>query len=182
MDVLQYQLNVLARASNTFHNDKVPDTDLIKALYGARSILRQLDPIKKALFYGKSMVFSTASAEFDYETRCKTGPVRELSSQDVQLLHGVLGIATELEELLVQLLSHIDMGEPLDIVNVQEELGDHLWYIALAANAVGMTLPDLMRQNDAKLEKRFGPVFSEDKALNRDLDAERKTLEGQDDE
>lgn len=180
MDVLQYQQNVLARASNKFYNDKVPDVELIKALYNARAVLARLDPIKKALFYGKPQTFDSYVAEQDYNARCAATPVRDMSSRGVQLLHAVIGIATELEELLVALMTHVDLGDALDVINMQEELGDHLWYIALAADALDTNLSSLMRQNDAKLEKRFGPVFSENKAINRDLDAERKTLEGHD--
>ena len=178
MDAIYYQKTVLARASNKFYSDTVPHTDLIRSLYAAKAVLATLDPIKKGLFYGKRKEFASYTNENEYNTRCENNPV-DIPSSGVQLLHAVLGIATELEELIDVFMQHIDLGMPLDAVNVKEELGDNLWYVALAADALACAIPDLMRTNNAKLEKRFGPAFSEDKAINRNLVEERKSLGGE---
>ncbi len=100
------------------------------------------------------------------------------SSQKIELLHAAMGMQTEAGEFTDQLKKHVIYGQPLDEVNLAEELGDQLWYIALACNAIDISLADVMATNIAKLRKRFAEQFTEDAANVRDLDAERKVLEG----
>lgn len=95
----------------------------------------------------------------------------------VRLLHASLGIQTEGGEFADVLKKHLFYGRPLDYTNLREELGDLLWYIALAAKALDTTIAQLQDQNIAKLKARFGDKFSQDAAVNRDLDKERKVLE-----
>lgn len=97
----------------------------------------------------------------------------------VQLLHALIGIVTESGELFDQFKKHIFYGKPLDLVNLQEELGDLMWYIAILLDYLGISLEEIMAQNNAKLRARYPEKFTEDNALNRDLDGERKVLEGQ---
>ena len=47
------------------------------------------------------------------------------------LLHAVIGILTEIEELLDNHISHNDKEANLDPVNILEEAGDVLWYLAI---------------------------------------------------
>lgn len=95
-----------------------------------------------------------------------------------RLIHAVLGLTSEVGELADALKKHLIYGKALDLVNVIEETGDVLWYEALALAAVKGQLSDAMAKNIAKLQKRFGDKFTEQAALNRDLPAERKILEG----
>jgi NTP pyrophosphatase (non-canonical NTP hydrolase) len=95
-----------------------------------------------------------------------------------RLIHATLGLASEVGELADMLKKHIIYGKALDLVNIIEETGDVLWYEALALAAVKGQLSDAMEKNIAKLQKRFGDKFTEHAALNRDLPAERKILEG----
>lgn len=95
-----------------------------------------------------------------------------------RLIHAVLGLASEVGEIADALKKHLIYGRALDLVNIIEETGDVLWYEALALSAVKGQLSDAMEKNIAKLQKRFGDTFSEHAALNRDLPAERKILEG----
>lgn len=97
--------------------------------------------------------------------------------QTARLLHAAMGCVTESGELMDQLKKHIVYNRPLDVVNFQEELGDILWYIQLACNVLGVSFTQLMIQNAKKLQVRFGDKFDFDKVINRDLDAERKSLE-----
>ena len=179
------------------------------------------------------------------------------------ILHAGLGMTTEVGELVDQLKRHIFYKKPYDRVHLVEEVGDVLWYVALASRALGIqptlmpstvddsmlgeqsvvgtifgrmvttssrfsaialtTLPTLvkdpsfeedrlagncpicdiliettfrlynslgdyckvmgisieeaMSRNVAKLQARFPEGFTEDKAVNRDLSAERVALE-----
>lgn len=95
-----------------------------------------------------------------------------------KLVHYGLGMVTESAEFCDALKKHMAYGRDLDPVNLKEELGDLLWYVARACTALGTTMEEVMSVNHAKLAKRFPEKFSEEKAIIRDLDAERKILEG----
>jgi NTP pyrophosphatase (non-canonical NTP hydrolase) len=94
----------------------------------------------------------------------------------LKILHAVMGMVTEAGELMDAVKRHLIYGKPLDFVNLMEENGDSFWYQSLLARASGFTFEESMERNIAKLFKRFPEKFSEEKALNRDLDAEREAL------
>jgi len=102
--------------------------------------------------------------------------------QVVRLVHAAMGMVTEAGELLDMLKKHLFYGRELDLVNVEEELGDSLWYLGLAVDDMremgyDTSIEQIQEKNIAKLRKRYGEKFSKDAALTRDLDAERKILE-----
>lgn len=99
----------------------------------------------------------------------------------VRLLHSVLGMMGELGELAGAIERHVYYGQELDIVNIEEELGDTEWYLALGASALQKGLGALMKQNLDKLQKRFPDKFDYGlaKEENRDREGERKVLEGE---
>lgn len=94
-----------------------------------------------------------------------------------RLMHGLLGMCTETGEAQDMVKRHAIYGKPLDLVNILEECGDKLWYIALALGAIGCTMEQAMEANIAKLATRYGDKFSTEKAINRDLESERSALE-----
>ncbi len=66
---------------------------------------------------------------------------------------------------------------PIDKANLEEELGDVLWYIALLCRTHNFTFEKIMAKNIAKLSARYPEKFSETDAVNRNLVKERKILE-----
>ncbi len=98
---------------------------------------------------------------------------------DVDLLHGIVGIATEAGELAEIAYNKLIKGDAfeIDVVNVKEECGDILWYMArLMKWADTDFIPEMMR-NIAKLRNRHGTGgFNKERDGNRDLDAEHKLL------
>jgi NTP pyrophosphatase (non-canonical NTP hydrolase) len=102
-----------------------------------------------------------------------------LDAPTIRLLHAFMGMATESSEALDMLKKHLMYGKPLDKVNAAEEIGDVLWYAAVALDTLGVSFEEIMDKNIAKLQKRFGNKFTSDAAINRDVVAERKILEGQ---
>lgn len=96
-----------------------------------------------------------------------------------RLLHAGIGLSTEAGEFLDALKKHIFYGKELDRVNLAEELGDLFWYMAIVGDELGIKFEDVMDRNITKLKARYGEKFSEEKAEHRDLDSERKILEGQ---
>lgn len=95
----------------------------------------------------------------------------------VDLLHAGIGLATESAEFLDALKKTVFYGKQLDEVNLAEELGDLLWYIALAMNALNTDFEKQMQVNIDKLKLRYPEKFTEEAAEVRDLVSERELLE-----
>ena len=95
----------------------------------------------------------------------------------VRLEHAAHGMVTEAAEFMDQLKKHLFFNNKLDEVNLAEELGDQLYYITVALDALGLDIKEVMDKNAAKLNKRYGEQFSELAATKRDIAAERAILE-----
>lgn len=160
------------------------------------------------------------------------------------IIHASLGMISEVGEIADMLKRNLAYGKAFDHINLVEESGDVLWYVALLCRAIdqdfaelcpqveyaydpvdmmvadlaqyvglvsvsarsciehsltptyllelrrivttidkicraaGFSLETALERNVAKLAKRFPEGFTDWHALNRDLDAERKVLEG----
>lgn len=95
-----------------------------------------------------------------------------------RLLHGVIGLTTETGELADGVKRYVWYGREVDLANIAEELGDLAFYLGVICNALGLDLEKVLELNRDKLTKRYGEKFTQEKALNRDLEGERKVLEG----
>jgi len=94
-----------------------------------------------------------------------------------RLDHASKGMITEVGEFTDELKKYEIYGKNLDETNLIEELGDLMWYVAIACDAVGVSLEEVMEKNIAKLKARYGEKFNEEGALNRNLENERALLE-----
>ena len=101
----------------------------------------------------------------------------QIPKVDMRIVHGIIGIATEAGEMLDALKRHLYYGQPLDIVNLKEELGDSSWYHSLMLNAIGSSWEEIWKMNIDKLRKRYPEKFTEIAAKERDLAKERQSLE-----
>jgi NTP pyrophosphatase (non-canonical NTP hydrolase) len=93
------------------------------------------------------------------------------------LLHAAIGISTESGEILDVMKKHLMYGKDIDRVNIAEEVGDVLWYVAIILRSLDLSFEDVMEMNINKLQKRFPEKFTNEQALNRDLKTERQQLE-----
>lgn len=110
--------------------------------------------------------------------RFEGGEVNGPTSRMLDLIHASMGLVTEAGEFQDMLKKHLYYGRKLDEVNLKEEIGDVLWYCAIALEALGTDFESVMQTNIDKLKARYPEKFTEQSANNRDLDAERKILEG----
>jgi len=92
-------------------------------------------------------------------------------------LHMIMGISTESGELMDCFKKNLAYGKEIDWVNVQEEIGDMMWYIANFCTLNGFDFYRIIENNIEKLRTRYPEKFTEESANNRDLQAERKVLE-----
>jgi NTP pyrophosphatase (non-canonical NTP hydrolase) len=83
------------------------------------------------------------------------------------LNHAQLGLTTEVGEFADPIKRAMIYGKDLNEVNLREELGDIMWYVALAATAIGADLHTLMHENIEKLQKRFPGKFTQEAAIAR---------------
>lgn len=109
---------------------------------------------------------------------------RLLSPEMYRLLHAAMGLSTEANEALDMLKKHIFYGRDLDLVNLEEELGDLNWYQSIMIDALNnlghkTNMDTILEKNVKKLQKRYKGAFTSDKAINRDLEEERRVLENE---
>jgi len=112
-------------------------------------------------------------------TKTESQPTPEMNHRmehNTRLLHAAFGLCTEAGEFLDALKRHIFYNTPFDETNAQEELGDIMWYMAIACDVLNISFEQVQEQNIAKLKTRYPDKFNEDKAANRDLDKERAVL------
>lgn len=179
---MSYINQALQTKSTSFHPDKVNFEFFCDTLSTAIAALQDLDKIKKALFYGKDF-----PAGMDWPNpldglTCHELPVECFSADEdkaegIDVLHAILGIATESGELLEALAIGLFGDDGFDVVNVAEEVGDIFWYQAILAHVAGKTFEGIQATNIAKLRARFPNKFTEYDAQVRDLASERVILE-----
>jgi len=97
----------------------------------------------------------------------------------IRMNHALMGMMGEVGELAGAIENWIQYNRGLDLVNIKEELGDLMWYIALMCNASGISLEEVMEKNIAKLRLRYPDKYSDHNAAeeNRDRAAERNALD-----
>lgn len=141
------------------------------------------DALKRYVFYGKE-------GYIEEQPCCPPeGEAPPLWRQDeARLLHAALGKVTEASELLSGVFELIrlrryepDVSKLIEataavMVNIKEETGDSRWYDAIISNVLNTPLSEIDAANIRKLQKRYGDKFDNERAINRDLDAENKAL------
>lgn len=99
------------------------------------------------------------------------------TTPEYDIIHAAMGLVTEAGEFMDAFKKALFYGKNPDYVNLDEEIGDILWYVAIYLNARGITFEQIMQQNIDKLRARYPEKFTSEHAINRDLDAEREALE-----
>lgn len=97
--------------------------------------------------------------------------------QKMDLLHASMGMVTEAGEFQDALKKHFFYGKEMDTTNLKEEIGDILWYCAIALQALDTDFESVMQTNIDKLKARYPEKFTSEDAINRDLVKEREILE-----
>lgn len=121
---------------------------------------------------------STEYIQLALRTEAKKYPFEGVNGVSPRLEHGVDGLVTEAAEMMDAIKKAKFYGKQLDRVNVMEEMGDCMWYMAVLCDELGVTFEELWERNIAKLRVRYPEGFSERKSEARDLEAERRVLGG----
>jgi NTP pyrophosphatase (non-canonical NTP hydrolase) len=175
---LDYQAETDKTASKTYNGSTTPLSELASDLRIFIAASQKLDKHKKVLFRKRSRAdagFSPGTEIDPWNPVATVGTV--FDEYDEDLLHGVIGVATESGELAEIVYKKLILGGEIDITNVREEIGDVLWYLSRLIKYSGTTWLTEMKRNINKLRLRHGATFDAARDANRDLSAERTLLE-----
>ena len=89
-----------------------------------------------------------------------------IPSEDV-LLNAVMGLCGEAGEAIDLVKKQRFQGHPLDRDALVKELGDIAWYLAEAAQGLGVPLEEIMRRNLDKLRRRYPGGFTTENSMKR---------------
>jgi hypothetical protein len=162
--------------SQVFRKEQI-NYDLAYLLGLAGSLSIKLDNNKRCLFYEKMPTAEkTLAIKNMSDSIIQDGnvtPVKEaLKNINPRLLHAILGLYTELGEMIHNIV--LTNGN-VDEVNMVEEAGDLSWYFRLLAEVLNTTPEKIIEINQAKLDARYGA--GQLSGSERDLEKERQVLE-----
>ena len=83
-----------------------------------------------------------------------------------RLFHAVFGLCSEAGEV-ASILQKGYQGHPFDVEHFILELGDCLWMVSEACDAIGVNMETVMMKNIAKLRKRYPEGFDAEHSLHR---------------
>ena len=101
----------------------------------------------------------------------------KLENPQLDDFHMLMGMATETAEIFDIYKKHLAYKKELDMIHVQEEIGDLIFYIASFCRMNNLDLEKIIETNVKKLESRYPEKFTEHNAIHRNLNKERKVLE-----
>lgn len=103
--------------------------------------------------------------------------IRTLESNDQKhiLTLGALGLAGEAGECVDIIKKHVFHNHALNQEKLKEELGDVLWYVAITAHALGVSLEQVAQTNMQKLFTRIQTVLIRPTALQEWTTTKNKT-------
>lgn len=99
------------------------------------------------------------------ELAMRTASIPE-DKKEKRLFHAVFGLTSEAGEV-AGILQKSYQGHAINLEHMEKELGDCLWMIAEACNALDTTMDVIMQQNIDKLKARYPDGFEVDKSLHR---------------
>jgi phosphoribosyl-ATP pyrophosphohydrolase len=179
MNHKDYTAAVLKKTSPLFNTESVSAPEMLGLMRDILAANGRAEAVRKYVYYGRTI--SPGNKAWLHSHR-DTNDVLDYGKIDPDLLHGAMGLLDEAGEMLLQ-IRRVATGEiGPDAVNWLEEIGDAFFFLTLLMHKSGLTLPQVMAANLAKLAVRHGEVFSADGANHRDPEAERAALQAHVDE
>jgi len=102
----------------------------------------------------------------DYQRRAMSTLNRAIPREEL-LLNALMGLCGESGEAIDILKKHRFQGHPLEEEKIVKELGDVAWYLAEAAEALGVPLEEIFQKNIDKLAARYPQGFSAEHSMRR---------------
>lgn len=92
---------------------------------------------------------------------CKHVESLTMDAKKYDLMHATLGIAGESGEIVDAVKKHVIYNKDLDVANMREEIGDIMWYIALACRTLDFDMEEILQENIEKLAKRYPEKYTD---------------------
>tara|TARA_Y100000816_G_scaffold149298_1_gene106110 strand:+ start:2547 stop:2963 length:417 start_codon:yes stop_codon:yes gene_type:complete len=122
--------------------------------------------------YGEFVTKVTSEPSLDQSSL--DARMREINSssniQSARLLTAALGLGSETGEFVEIVKKIFLQGKPAseeNIFHMKRELGDIMWYWATACIALKLDPYEVIKENQDKLEERYGEKFEVDRSENR---------------
>lgn len=161
-----------------------------------------IDAIKKSEIYGKDLdkvnlaeevgdalwyvaclidVFGLPEEYETFESLAAQTSLQKLENSRKAIVRHLLSVNHTVAEIVGVLaaVTDLDPDEDLNVAEVKEAAAALVILVYGTARLIDVDIYEAMDRNIAKLAKRYGDKYSDYSALNRDLDGERKLLEGQ---
>jgi len=87
--------------------------------------------------------------------------------RDKDLIHAAMGLTSEAGEFMDAIKANYAYNKELDVENLIEELGDILWFVALACNSLGIPMSAPAHLCIEKLLVRYPDQFTNEGAIAR---------------
>ena len=100
----------------------------------------------------------------EYQERARRTQRKTMSNIE-KLQHAVFGLSAEAGEV-AGILQKEYQGHRFDTEHMIKELGDCMWMLSEACDAIGVTREQVMRINILKLMERYPDGFEEDRSLH----------------
>lgn len=102
----------------------------------------------------------------EYQQLAQRTASTEMLSSKIE--NGILGLCGETGEIADVYKKYLYQGHEIDREHMVEEIGDVCWYVAELTAGLGVTLEEVMKQNIAKLRKRYPDGFDAERSKHRE--------------
>lgn len=96
--------------------------------------------------------------------------INETTPEKMDLTHMALGVAGEAGEIVDCIKKHTIYNQPLNIINLKEEIGDMMFFITRILDTAELTLEECLEANQAKLNLRYPEATYTDQAAKERAD------------
>lgn len=184
------------RTEKKFEDGMSPNQE---TMVGAVAVLRIVEgfgmvtgQFKKQLIYGEDIEKTKpkilglveriekhvdALETFEQESSKGNSQVQSLDQGQAETFHALLGMVSEVAEIIELIMPYIENNEVVDTLSFAEEIGDLYWYLAQFQRQFNLDEGTIRQKNIDKLRQRFPDRFDDELALNRDTEKEREVLD-----
>lgn len=101
----------------------------------------------------------------EFQMACRR--TAKVESDEDKMTHAMLGLISEVGEIADAIKKHTKYGQPLDVANIREEIGDVDYYLCMMADSIGASRERCAIANVEKLQRRYPDQFSNEHAAAR---------------
>lgn len=101
----------------------------------------------------------------EFQMACRR--TARVETEEAKMGHALLGLISEVGEIADAIKKHTKYGQPLDVDNIREEIGDVDYYLCMLADSIRASRQQCAIANVEKLQRRYPDKFSNEHAAAR---------------